>query len=54
MKVTLAYEYEGHEPDTTVDLPDAEARRLIGDGRARPASKRAKAVQVDTDKTQGE
>lgn len=50
MKVTLAYPYEGHEPDETIDLPDAEARRLVNDGRARRASKFVKAEKVDPDK----
>lgn len=35
MKITLAYAYEGHSPDDTVDLPEAEARRLLSDGVAR-------------------
>lgn len=35
MKVVLAYEYEGHQPDETVDLDDATARTLLREGRAR-------------------
>lgn len=35
MRVTLAYAYDGHWPDETVDLPDGVARRLLFDGRAR-------------------
>lgn len=50
MKVTLAYEYEDHQPDETIDLPDREALRLISDGRARRASKFVKAEKVDPDK----
>lgn len=42
MKVTLAYPYEGHDPDETVDLPEAVARRLLSDGAARLPVKRAK------------
>lgn len=37
MLVTLAYPYQGHQPDETVDLPPNEARRLLRDGYARPA-----------------
>lgn len=44
MNVTLAYPFEGHGPDETVDLPDDVARRLLADGAARrptqPAAKR--------------
>ena len=35
MKVTLAYPFEGHEPDATVDLPEQTAKQLIRDGAAR-------------------
>lgn len=35
MKVILAYPYKKHAPDDEVDLPEAEARRLLNDGRAR-------------------
>lgn len=35
MLVTLAYPFEGHAPDDTVDLPDDVAERLIRDGYAR-------------------
>jgi hypothetical protein len=36
VKVTLAWPREGvGQADQTVDLPDAEARRLIADGMAR-------------------
>lgn len=52
MKVTLAYEYQGHQPDETIDLPDAEAQRLVGDGRARRASKFVKADKVEPEKEQ--
>lgn len=35
MRVTLAYPYDGHQPDDTVDLPDHDALNLLRDGRAR-------------------
>lgn len=35
MRITLAYPYEGHAPDETIDLDDREARRLLSSGRAR-------------------
>lgn len=35
MKVTLAYPFEGHKPETTVDVDDETARLLIREGRAR-------------------
>jgi hypothetical protein len=44
--VTLAYPFDGHEPDETVDLPDAEARRLLNDGRARPAKRGAQVASA--------
>lgn len=37
MKITLAYPYEGHAPDTTITVDDAVGRRMIRDGRARHA-----------------
>lgn len=37
MRVELAYPYDGHAPDETVELPTDVARSLISDGRARPA-----------------
>jgi hypothetical protein len=43
MKVQLAYEYEGHEPDEVVDVDDATASRLIYEGRARVPDKEEKA-----------
>lgn len=48
MKVTLAYPYEGHEPDDTVDLPDADARRLLSDGKARKPAKGARVKKTST------
>lgn len=51
MKVTLAYAYGDHKPDTTIDLPDKEARRLVNDGRARHASKYVKAEKVEAEPT---
>lgn len=40
-KITLAYPYTDgdgttHEPDTTLELDDVTARRLVQDGKARP------------------
>lgn len=35
MNVTLAYAYEGHAPDETIDVPRGTAKRLIADGLAR-------------------
>jgi hypothetical protein len=48
-KVTLAYPYTDgdgttHEPDTTLELDDVQAKRLVQDGKARPADEPA---QVD-------
>lgn len=37
MRITLAYPYEGHKPDDTIEIPDAEGQTLIFDGWARPA-----------------
>ena len=42
MKVTLAYPYtdeagKNHRADTSLDLPDSEAIRLLESGRARTA-----------------
>jgi hypothetical protein len=35
--VTLAYPFDGHAPDETVDVPSDVARRLLNDGEARKA-----------------
>lgn len=35
MRITLAYPYEGHAPDDTIELDDTDARRLLRDGKAR-------------------
>lgn len=37
MRVTLAYPYEGHEPDETIEVDDDEGRRLLTTGHARKA-----------------
>ena len=37
MKVQLAYPYKNHKADSTVDLPEQEARDLVHYGRARKA-----------------
>lgn len=34
-RVVLAYPYGDHKPDSTIDLPDDEADRLVRDGFAR-------------------
>lgn len=36
MKVTLAYPWGGHPPDSTVDLDAVVAGQLLRSGRARP------------------
>lgn len=38
MKITLAYPYDKHKADDTVDLDDDVARGLLADGLARPAA----------------
>lgn len=48
MKITFAYPRttnDGieHEPDTTADVDDAEARQLVKDGFARPADQTTRA-----------
>lgn len=35
MRVTLAYPYEGHAPDETIEVPDPVGAQLIHDGLAR-------------------
>lgn len=37
MHVTLAYPFEGHDPDETIEVDDPVGQDLIRDGRARPA-----------------
>lgn len=37
MRITLAYPYQGHQPDETIEVSDAEGQTLIGDGWARTA-----------------
>lgn len=44
MRITLAVPYEGHDPDETVDLDDADARRLLRDGFARLPDRDAQTV----------
>lgn len=41
MRVTLAYAMLGHPPDTTLELDEKLARRLIRDGRARASAEDA-------------
>lgn len=38
MRITTAYPWEGFPPDTTLDIDDVLARRLVHDGRARVAA----------------
>jgi antitoxin component HigA of HigAB toxin-antitoxin module len=35
VRVQLAYEHEGHDPDDVIEVPESEARRMITEGRAR-------------------
>lgn len=35
MRVTLAYPFDGHEPDETIEVDDSVGRTLIRDGFAR-------------------
>lgn len=37
MKLILAYPWEGHDPDKTIDVDDETGRTLLRDGFARPA-----------------
>ena len=37
MRVTLAYPFQGHKPDETIDVDKRTARTLLRDGRARVA-----------------
>lgn len=36
MRVDLAYPWQGHQPDDTVEVDDAVGKQLIRDGKARP------------------
>lgn len=38
MKIILAYPYEGHQPDETIEVDAAVGKRLIREGRARRAA----------------
>jgi hypothetical protein len=53
MKVTLAYAYEGHKPDDTIEVDDLAGRTLLREGNARAADaasrKAAADVTGDTD-----
>lgn len=37
MLITLAYPWNGHDPDETVEVDDRTGRKLIRYGKARPA-----------------
>lgn len=40
MLVTLAYQWNGHEPDTTLEVDDETGRSLLRSGRARIGKRR--------------
>lgn len=42
MKVTLAVDYDGKKADSTIELEDSVAKRLLEQGRAREAESRGK------------
>lgn len=48
MKVTLAYPYDGHQPDETVEVEDAVGLQLISDGHARHAAPEKSAPTTTT------
>ncbi len=37
MRITLAYPYDGHDPDETIEIDDRRGRAMISNGVARPA-----------------
>jgi hypothetical protein len=37
VKITLAYPFEGHAPDETIEIDDVRGRRMVRDGKARRA-----------------
>lgn len=37
MRVQLAYPYQGHRPDEVISVDDRTGRRLLREGRVRPA-----------------
>lgn len=37
IRITLAYPYEGHDPDTTITVDEATGRRMVREGWARHA-----------------
>jgi len=39
VRITLAYPYENHQPDETIEVADDVGRQMIRDGYARPADK---------------
>lgn len=43
MKIELAYPYEGHKPDSVIDIDDDKGAQMIRDGFARPHNKPAPA-----------
>lgn len=55
MKVTLAVEYEGKKPDTTIDVEDHIGKQLINVGKARvPADAKPDAETKAADKVAAE
>ena len=37
LKITLAYPYDNHKPDETIEVADTVGRQMVHDGVARPA-----------------
>lgn len=52
-KVDLGYAYQGHAPDTTIDVPDEEAQQLLLNGLARltPDPSAAQAAASEPEQT---
>lgn len=53
MRITFAYprttaDGKQHEPDSTADVDDAEAKQLVKDGFARPAEKKTRAQSTSS------
>lgn len=46
MEVTLAYPWQGHQPNDTVEVGDGVGRMLIREGRARPVDVAADAPGI--------
>jgi hypothetical protein len=48
VRVTLAYPYGGFGPDETIDVDDTLGRRLVREGRARPADPESGGIPAPT------